>query len=248
MHPFSDEWKISSVRMSMREGQAYKNLANTLKTICVSGASWTRCNFSLCSYPYSIPSLWLSVHRLPWDPHHLLAPTACWGRDSHSRLLPWLQSCHIQFPLMPFFFLTGEDRVSSRCPLAVSMPPLMILQISILSSQHLSLFQVDGVLLSIWCICFSAIGKWHWPPLLPRSNCFLSKMKLLGKWNKFIFPCCKSTCECLSTNLIFHWTDFRVWVTFHLTYVLFPSFGSVSKKIKYFHFPICLVFLVKGGM
>lgn len=231
--------------MSMRGRQAYKNLTKylyTLKTICGSGASWTRCNFSLCSNPHSIPSRWLSPGSLgtptPSSTHSI--PRHGFPQQTHALASNLPHPVSLDAP----FFLTVEYRVSSRCPLAVSMPPLMILQISVLSSQHLSLFQADGVLLIIWYICFLPTEKWHWPPLVLSRNYFLSEIKLLGKGNKFIvsmshihvwMPEYKSH---FSLNRIQDVSNVAIWLTF------FSHHFGLSKKFTYFH--IFLVFFGEG--
>lgn len=69
--PLSKEWKISGVRMNMREGRAHKNFANTSNLFVVQGLP----NPEVMSVCQDIPSLWLSPGSpgTPitfWHPQH----------------------------------------------------------------------------------------------------------------------------------------------------------------------------------
>lgn len=188
--------------MSMREGQAYKNLANTLKTACGSGASCTRCNFSLSTKPYSILSLWLSPCSLGTlsTLQDLQKPETWISIVDH-----WFgfKPATSSFTWCPFL-IQGKAEWAVDGHWLSPCPPVMILKISVFSFRHLSPFQVDSILPSIWYIWFLEIGKWHWSPLVLRSNCTLSEIKHLKKEINIWFPCCTFTCEWVSTNLIFH--------------------------------------------
>lgn len=148
----------------------------------------------------------------------------------------------------PFFSYRGRQNEQEMPTGSLHAPTHDFTDLRLVLPTPLSLFQVDGFLPSIWHIWVLAIGKWHWPPSVLRSSCFLSEMKHLGRGNKFMvsmlhismwMPEYKSH---FSLNRFQDVSNLAIWPMF------FSHRLGLWVKNKYFHFPISLVFLVKGGL